>query len=155
VDFPSRTGSRYPTRAYHCGCRWAADDRHYIARSYAAVTSSGSLSSRPGTQNVRAHRSGDSGRRDLRGNGLAATGGNSQSVAGHEVGGRTELIHCSTAVPTSTRWPEEPWSPSAASWVTVNVGKLTGLTPAHRMTSVPSLKVPIGTSTPSGLRIQA
>ena len=38
-------------------------------------------------------------------------------------------------VPTSTFSPDEAWSPSASSRVTVSVGKSTGDTPAHSVTS--------------------
>ena len=58
-------------------------------------------------------------------------------------------------VPTRTRSPDDAWSLSAASPVTVRVGKTTGETPAHSTTSAPSLNVPIGTSVPSSLRSQA
>src|SRR5262245_21098103 len=52
-------------------------------------------------------------------------------------------------VPTSTFSPDEGWSPSARSRVTLSVGKSFGETPAQSVTLRPSLKVPIGTSTPA------
>ena len=58
-------------------------------------------------------------------------------------------------VPTRTRTPDELGSPSATSAVTVIVENTAGVTPAHSVTSVPSLNVPIETSTPSALRSQA
>ena len=60
-----------------------------------------------------------------------------------------------STVPTSTFSPDEAWSPSARSRVTVSVGKSFGDTPAHSVTFRPSLNVPIGTSTPAGLRSHA
>ena len=60
-----------------------------------------------------------------------------------------------STVPASTRSPDEAWSPSACSRVTVSVGKSFGDTPAQSVTSSPSLKVPTGTSTPSAFRSHA
>ena len=53
------------------------------------------------------------------------------------------------------RTPDEAGSPSASSAVTVSVENTDGVTPAHSMTSRPSLNVPIDTSTPSALRSHA
>ena len=56
-----------------------------------------------------------------------------------------------STVPTSTFSPDDVWSPSARSRVTVSVVNSFGETPAHNVTSWPSLKngagllVPIGT----------
>ena len=54
-----------------------------------------------------------------------------------------------STVPTSTFSPDEAWSPSARSRVTVSVVKSFGDTPAHSVTFRPSLNVPTGTSTPA------
>ena len=51
--------------------------------------------------------------------------------------------------------PDEAWSPSASSSVTVNVENRRGDTPAHSTTSIGSLNVPIGTSTSSASFSQA
>src|SRR5262249_36053092 len=58
------------------------------------------------------------------------------------------------AVPVRTFWPDEAWLPSAFSSVTVMVEYSFGETPAQSVTLWPSLNVPIGTSTPAGLRSQ-
>ena len=55
----------------------------------------------------------------------------------------------------STFSPDEAWSPSARSRVTVSNVKSCGETPAQSVTFLPSLNVPIGTSTPAGFRSQA
>ena len=58
-------------------------------------------------------------------------------------------------VPTSTLSPDDDWSLSARSRVTLSVVKSVGGTPAQSVTFRPSLNVPIGTSTPAVLRSHA
>jgi hypothetical protein len=51
--------------------------------------------------------------------------------------------------PASTRFPDDAWPWPASCSVIVSAGKLTGETPAHKVTSGPWLKVPTGTSAPA------
>ena len=71
-----------------------------------------------------------------------------QQVVRAVEGEATLRTSCAT-VPTSTFSPDDAWSPSARSRVTVSVVNSFGETPAQSVTSWPSLNVPIGTSTPA------
>src|SRR6185437_14412735 len=63
---------------------------------------------------------------------------------------RTTHHSSGRVVPTRTTCPDEAGPPPTVCRVIVRVGKLLGGTPAHSVTSAPSLKVPIGTMTPAG-----
>ena len=60
-----------------------------------------------------------------------------------------------STVPASTFSPDDAWSPSARSRVTVSVVNSFGDTPAQSVTFSPSLNVPIGTSSPAAFRSHA
>ena len=95
---------------------------------------------------------------------LAGSTGSSESLKGGQAPGGVaftgaSLIPISAAVSATDRSSQcrstTAASPSAFSRVTEKFGYSSGDTPAHRITSSPSLKVPIGTSVPASLRSQA